>query len=114
VDSGSIEWPQWIRAFTNFSHLSTTFNSSVNFYIYLAIHWRSIFDIPVAEDQQLPTEDNFGHETILLELQNTNVPVITRPVENLSEDASEMNRMLVQGREQHQDAVVLSFKNSEF
>lgn len=31
---------------TNVSHLMTVFNSSVNFYIYLAKHWRIIFGRP--------------------------------------------------------------------
>ena len=29
-------WPKWIEYLTNISHLATTFNSSVNFYIYIA------------------------------------------------------------------------------
>ena len=36
------QWPDWVEIFTNVSHLATTFNSSVNFYIYFAKHWRII------------------------------------------------------------------------
>ena len=31
-------WPPWIEVASNLSHLLTVFNSSVNFYIYLAKH----------------------------------------------------------------------------
>ena len=31
-------WPTWVDYTTNISHLATVFNSSINFYIYLAKH----------------------------------------------------------------------------
>ena len=40
------DWPNWIKIITHFSHLALVFNSSVNFYIYLGKHWRTIFNIP--------------------------------------------------------------------
>ena len=40
------DWPDWIKITTDFSHLALVFNSSVNFYIYLGKHWRTIFNIP--------------------------------------------------------------------
>ena len=33
-DKVDVSWPDWIELFTQFSHLLTVFNSSVNFYIY--------------------------------------------------------------------------------
>ena len=38
-------WPNWTKVITHFSHLALVFNSSVNFYIYLGKHWRTIFNI---------------------------------------------------------------------
>jgi len=55
VGSGEIVWPSWIETVTHFSHLLTTFNSSVNFYIYFAKHWRSILGIQEPSQPQ-PTE----------------------------------------------------------
>ncbi len=43
-----IVWPEWVEILTNVSHLMTTFNSSVNFYIYLAKHWRMILGRPAS------------------------------------------------------------------
>ena len=37
-------WPNWIKVITHFSHLALVFSNSVNFYIYLGIHWRTIFN----------------------------------------------------------------------
>ena len=54
VDTGKIVWPSWIEITTQFSHLLTVFNSSVNFYIYFAKHWRSILGIQESASQ--PTE----------------------------------------------------------
>ena len=31
-------WPAWVDYTTNISHLATVFNSSINFYIYIAKH----------------------------------------------------------------------------
>ena len=47
------EWqePEWIKITTNFSHLALVFSSSVNFYIYLGKHWRTIFNIPESREQ---------------------------------------------------------------
>ncbi|XP_040579725.1 FMRFamide receptor [Lepeophtheirus salmonis] len=42
VGTGRLVWPHWIETITNVSHLLTTFNSSVNFYIYFAKHYKSI------------------------------------------------------------------------
>ena len=41
-----LEWPYWIELVSNISHLMTVFNSSVNFYIYFAKHWRIILGRP--------------------------------------------------------------------
>ena len=47
------EWkrPEWILITENFSHLALVFSSSVNFYIYLGKHWRTIFNIPESREQ---------------------------------------------------------------
>ena len=34
----AMSWPLWVEYLTNISHLTTTINSSVNFYIYIAKH----------------------------------------------------------------------------
>lgn len=49
-------WPSWVEIFSNFSHLLTVFNSSVNFYIYFAKHWRVILGRPESPDRQDRTE----------------------------------------------------------
>jgi len=41
-----LHWPPWIELVTHISHLMTVFNSSVNFYIYFAKHWRIILGRP--------------------------------------------------------------------
>lgn len=46
VVKGQVSWPPWVEIITNVSHLMTVFNSSVNFYIYLAKHWRIILGRP--------------------------------------------------------------------
>ena len=46
VDEEDKEWPNWVELISNFSHLAIVFNSSVNFYIYFAKHWRAILNIP--------------------------------------------------------------------
>ena len=45
------DWPNWIKIITHFSHLALVFNSSVNFYIYLGKHWRTIFNITASREQ---------------------------------------------------------------
>ena len=35
VKNGDFQWPNWIKSFTHVSHLLTTFNSSIIFYIYI-------------------------------------------------------------------------------
>merc|ERR1712141_581565 len=46
VDYGAVEWPYWVEIFVCISHLMVVFNSSVNFYIYFAKHWRIILGLP--------------------------------------------------------------------
>ena len=35
-------WPKWVATITNISHLATTFNASVNFYIYFCKHYHTL------------------------------------------------------------------------
>jgi len=46
ADGEQLHWPPWIELVTHISHLMTVFNSSVNFYIYFAKHWRIILGRP--------------------------------------------------------------------
>ena len=36
VFRGDFLWPNWVEILTNISHTATTFNSSANFFIYVA------------------------------------------------------------------------------
>ena len=45
-EGAQLHWPPWIELVTHISHLMTVFNSSVNFYIYFAKHWRIILGRP--------------------------------------------------------------------
>ena len=36
MSKGQVHWPVWVEYLTHVSHLSTAFNSSANFYIYVA------------------------------------------------------------------------------
>ena len=49
--AGEISWPTWVEIMTNISHLLTCFNSSVNFYIYLAKHYKNICSCPQGQRQ---------------------------------------------------------------
>jgi len=40
TDKDMILWPEWVHKVSQFSHLMTVLSSSVNFYIYLAKHWK--------------------------------------------------------------------------
>merc|ERR1712107_197322 len=58
---GDPMWPRWIEIITHVSHVATTFNSSANFFIYLAKHPDILFDqqqnnlyINEAEDNLIP------------------------------------------------------------
>ena len=46
AEGEQLHWPPWIELVTHISHLMTVFNSSVNFYIYFAKHWRIILGRP--------------------------------------------------------------------
>ena len=39
-NNGEFQWPSWVESITHVSHLLTTFNSSINFYIYFFSHLR--------------------------------------------------------------------------
>lgn len=51
-----LEWASWVEYVTHASHVSLAFNSSVNFYIYFAKHWRSILGIQETNTMSQPTE----------------------------------------------------------
>ena len=66
-------WPNWIKIITHFSHLALVFNSSVNFYIYLGKHWRTIFNIP---------ESSASNETEMTRLPTS---VVTHKMSQISQ-----------------------------
>jgi hypothetical protein len=118
VDTGEIQWPTWIETLTNISHLLTAFNSSVNFYIYLAKHWRSILGIPEPNDRYDTLALGYTTRTSVSHIQVNSARIAA----NLNEDASEMTRMLVAktekqsnlgARQDHPDVVVIAVNAEE-
>jgi len=46
-------WPTWVEAVTHISHFLTTFNSSVNFYVYCFKHFNVITSCCIKSDQHI-------------------------------------------------------------
>ena len=98
--SDGITWPDWIEVLTNVSHLMTTFNSSVNFYIYFAKHWRIILGIPSSRHTE-PTEVMRLRTSVVFHNNHVYPPMNSHrastriPNDQQSENAVEETRMLV-------------------
>ena len=55
-----ISWPPWVEIVTNISHLLTSFNSSVNFYIYLFKHYKTICGCTQGQGERSLIANLFG------------------------------------------------------
>jgi len=122
-----LDWPEWIELVTHISHLMTVFNSSVNFYIYFAKHWRIILGRPEPNAQNhtevmrlrtsVVLHNNHHYPSIAVnsfpQITTNNTQLSANQPENANEETHMLVNALVSAPNDHNTVGATGAKNGD-